>query len=144
MIDELLIQDRRLTESEEKFLTLAEIAADSIILFEGERVVFASRRFYEYVDIEPENIDKLTAFDVISHIHPDDRDLYSREMQAALAQQKPVYHRIQDAQPGSEKYEWLLKTIQPPPMMITGRCLRRIVQARNITKQVELRMNSED
>lgn len=137
LIDELLIQDRRLTESEEKFLTLAEIAADSIILFEGERVVFASRRFYEYVDIEPENIDKLTAFDVISHIHPDDRDLYSREMQAALAQQKTQYTIVFRMLNPEGKYEWLQNNTTAT-YDDNGKVLRRIVQARNITKQVEL------
>ena len=100
-------------------------------------MVFASRRFYEYVDIEPENIDKLTAFDVISHIHPDDRDLYSREMQAALAQQKTQYTIVFRMLNPEGKYEWLQNNTTAT-YDDNGKVLRRIVQARNITKQVEL------
>lgn len=137
LVDQLLFQDKKLVESEERFRTLAEIASDSIILFEGEKLVFASRRFCEYVGIEPENIDKLTTSDVISCIHPDDMEHYGRKMMESLAQQKNQYtieFRMRNPQ---GKYEWLQNNTTAT-YDSSGKALRRIVQARDITKQVEL------
>ena len=137
LVDQLLIQNKKLIESEERFRTLAEIALDSIILFEGDKIVFASRRFCEYVGIKPENVDKLTAYDVISHIHPEDMEHYGREMQESLAQQKKHY-TIEFRMLNPEgNYEW----IQNNTTAIydsSGNVLHRIVQARDITKQVAL------
>jgi PAS domain S-box-containing protein len=147
LVDQLLFQDKKLIESEKRFRTLAEIAADSILIFEGEKLVFASRRFCEYVGIEPEDIDKLTVPDIISHIHPDDIEHYGREMQLALAEQKKQYtieFRMLNPQ---GKYEWLQNNTTAT-YDSSGKVLQRIVQARDITKQVELenelrRLNSD-
>ena len=137
LVDRLLFQHKELIESEKRFRTLAEIAADSIILFEGEKVVFASRRFCEYVGIEPENIDKLTVPDVISRIHPDDVQHYGRKMKESLAQQKRQYTiEFRMRNPGGT-YEWLQNNTTAT-YDSSGKVLHRIVQARDITKQVEL------
>ena len=137
LVDQLLFQNKKLTESEKRFRTLAEIAVDSIILFEGQKLVFASRRFCEYVGIEPENVDKLTANDVISHIHPDDIEHYGREMQESLAQQKKHY-TIEFRMLNPEgNYEWLQNNTTAT-YDSSGKVLQRIVQVRDITKQVEL------
>lgn len=137
IVDQLLFQDKKLIESEERFRNLAEIAADSIILFEGEKMVFASRRFCEYVGIEPENVDKLTVPDVISHIHPDDVEHYGREMQEALAQQKKHYTIGFRMRNPEGNFEWLQNNTTAT-YDSSGKVLHRIVQARDITKQVEL------
>jgi PAS domain S-box-containing protein len=137
LVDQLLFQNKQLIESEERFRTLAEIAEDSIILFEGDKVVFASRRFCEFVRIEPENIDKLTVPDILSHIHPDDRMHYGREMQQALAQQKKQYTIVFRMLNPEGNYEWLQNNTTAT-YDSSGKALRRIVQARSITKQVEL------
>lgn len=92
LVDKLISQNRRLAESKERLKTLAEIASDSILVFEGEKLVFASRRFCEYVGIDPKDVDKLSVQDVISHIHPDDRKHYGKEMQEALTQQKKTIY----------------------------------------------------
>lgn len=137
LVDQLLSQNKKLIESEERFRTLAEIAADSILLFEGEKLVFASERFCEYVGIELENIDKLTVPEIISKIHPDDRKHYGLEMQEALAQQKKQY-TIEFRMLNPEgKYEWLQNNATAT-YDSSGKVLRRIVQARDITKQVEM------
>lgn len=137
LVSQLLDQNKKLVESEERFRTLAEIASDSIIIFEGEKLVFASRRFCEYVGIEPENVDKLTVSDIISHIHPDDMKHYGREMQESLAQQKKQY-TIEFRMLNPEgNYEWLQNNTTAT-YDSSGKVLRRIVQARDITKQVEL------
>ena len=137
LVDQLLLQNKNLVESEERFRTLAEIATDSIILFEGEKLVFASRRFCEYVGIEPENVDKLTALDIISHIHPDDMARYGREMNESLTQQKKQYTIEFRMLSPEGNYEWLQNNTTAT-YDSSGRVLRRIVQARDITKQVEL------
>lgn len=137
LVDRLLLQNNELIKSEERFRTLAEIAADSILLFEGEKLVFASRRFCEWVGIEPENVDKLTPPDIISHIHPDDRAHYGREMQEALAQQKKQY-TIEYRMCNPEGiYEWLQNNTTAT-YDSSGKALNRIVQARIITQRVEL------
>jgi PAS domain S-box-containing protein len=137
LVNKLLFQNKELIESEERFRSLAEIAEDSIILFDGERVVFASRRFCEFVRIEPENIDKLTVPDILSHIHPNDRKHYGREMQEALAQQKKQYTIVFRMLNPEGNYEWLQNNTTAT-YDSSGKALRRIVQARSITKQVEL------
>ena len=137
LVDQLLLQNKNLVESEERFRTLAEIATDSIILFEGEKLVFASRRFCEYVGIEPENVDKLTALDIIAHIHPDDMARYGREMNESLTQQKKQYTIEFRMLSPEGNYEWLQNNTTAT-YDSSGRVLRRIVQARDITKQVEL------
>ncbi len=137
LVDKLLFQNRKLIESEERFRTLAEIAEDSIILFDGEKLVFASRRFCEYVRIEPENVDKLTVADILSHIHPDDRMHYGREMQEALVQQKRQYTIVYRMLNPEGKYEWLQNNTTAT-YDSSGKALRRIVQARSITRQVEM------
>ena len=137
LVDRLLLQNKALIKSEERFRSLAEIAADSIILFEGEKLVFASHRFCEYVGIEPENIDKLTVSEVLSHIHPDDIMHYGREMQEALAQQKKQYTILFRMLNPEGKYEWLQNNTTAT-YDSSGKVLHRIVQARDITKQVEL------
>ncbi len=137
LFDQLLFQDKKLTESEERFKTLAEIASDSILLFEGEKLVFASRRFCEYVGIEPENVNKLTVPDVISHIHPDDIEHYAREMQNAFAQQKKHYTITFRMLNPEGKYEWLQNNTTAT-YDSSGKVIHRITQARDITKQVEL------
>lgn len=137
IVDQLLFQNKKLIESEERFRTLAEIAADSIILFEGEKLVFASRRFCEYVGIEPENIDKLTVPQVISHIHPEDVEHYGREMKESLAQQKKHYTIEFRMLNPKGKYEWLQNNTTAT-YDSSGKVLQRIVQARDITKQVEM------
>lgn len=137
IVDQLLFQNKKLIESEERFRTLAEIAEDSIILFDGEMVVFASRRFCEFVRIEPENVDKLTVPDILSHIHPDDRMHYGREMQEALIQQKKQYTIVFRMLNPEGNYEWLQNNTTAT-YDSSGKVLRRIVQARSITKQVEL------
>lgn len=137
IVDKLLFQYKELIESEERFRTLAEIAEDSIILFDGEKVVFASRRFCEFVRIEPENVGNLTVSDVLTHIHPDDRMHYGREMQQAIAQQKKQYTIIFRMLNPEGNYEWLQNNTTAT-YDSSGKALRRIVQARSITKQVEL------
>lgn len=137
LVDKLLFQNRKLIESEERFRTLAEIAEDSIILFDGDKVVFASRRFCEFVRIEPENVDKLTVHDILMHIHPDDRMHYGREMQEALAQQKKQYTNVFRMLNPEGTYEWLQNNTTAT-YDSSGKVLRRIVQARSISKQVEL------
>jgi len=137
LVDQLLLQNRNLVESEERFRTLAEIAADSIILFEGEKLVFASRRFCEYLGVEPENVGKLTALDIISHIHPDDMEHYGRAMKESLARQKKQYTIEFRMLSPEGKYEWLQNNTTAT-YDSSGRVLRRIVQARDITKQVDL------
>lgn len=137
LVDQLLFQHKQLVESEKRFRTLAEIASDSIILFEEEKLVFASRRFCEYVGIEPENIKRLTVPDVIARIHPDDVAHYGREMQQSLAQRKERYtieFRMLNPQ---GNYEWLQNNTTAT-YDSNGNVLQRIVQARDITKQVEL------
>lgn len=137
LVDQLLFQNRKLIESEERFRTLAEIAEDSIILFDGEKVVFASRRFCEFVRIEPKNVNKLTVPDIITQIHPDDRMNYGREMQEALAQQKKQYTIVFRMLNPEGNYEWLQNNTTAT-YDNSGKMLRRIVQARSITKQVEM------
>lgn len=137
LVNQLLIQNKKLAESEERFRTFAEIAADSIILFEGEKLVFASRRFCEYYGIEPENADQLTVPDIISHLHPDDIEHYGRKMQESLVQQKKQYSIVFRMLNPQGKYEWLQNnTIATYDA--SGKVLRRFVQARDITMQVEL------
>lgn len=137
LVKQLLSQNKKLSESEERFRTLAEIAADSILLFEGEKLVFASKRFCEYVGIEQKNIDKLTVPEIISKIHPDDRMHYGSEMQESLTQQKKQY-TIEFRMLNPEgKYEWLQNNATAT-YDTSGKVLRRIVQARDITKQVEM------
>jgi len=137
LVNRLFFQNEKLIESEERFRTLAEIAADSIILFEGENPVFASRRFCEYLGIEPENIDKVTVPDIMSHIHPDDRKHYGHEMLESLAQQKKQYTIEYRMLNPEGKYEWLQNNITAT-YDSSGKPLRRIVQARDITQRVEL------
>jgi len=137
LVDRLLLQNKALIKSEERFRSLAEIAADSIILFEGEKLVFASHRFCEYVGIEPENIDKLTVSEVLSHIHPDDIMHYVREMQEALAQQKKQYTILFRMLNPEGKYEWLQNNTTATYDSY-GKALRRIVQVRDITQKVEM------
>lgn len=137
LVKQLSFQNTKLIESEERFKSLAEIAADSIILFEGEKPVFASRRFCDYVGIEPEDIDKVTVPDIISHIHPDDRMHYGREMLESLAQQNKHYTIEYRMLNPEGKYEWLQNNITAT-YDSSGKSLRRIVQARDITQRVEL------
>lgn len=137
IIDQLLFQNKQLIESEKRFKTFAEIAIDSIMLFEGEKLIFASRRFCEYVGIEPENIDKLTVPQIISHIHPDDVKHYGREMQEALTQQKKHYTIEFRMLNPDGKYEWLQNNTTAT-YDSSGKVLQRIVQVRDITKQVEM------
>jgi PAS domain S-box-containing protein len=137
LVEHLLIQNKKLIETQERLRKLAEIAADSIILFEGSQVIFASQRFCDYIGINPENINKLSTTDVISHIHPDDRELYTREMMHAMEQQKTQYTiKFRMLNPEG-KYEWIQNNTSAT-YDSNGNVLRRIVQARNITKQVEL------
>lgn len=137
LVDKLISQNRRLAESKERLKTLAEIASDSILVFEGEKLVFASRRFCEYVGIDPKDVDKLSVQDVISHIHPDDRKHYGKEMQEALTQQKKQY-TIEFRMLNPEgKYEWLQNSTTAT-YDSSGKVSHRIVQSRDVTKQVEL------
>ncbi|HPE40155.1 MAG TPA: PAS domain-containing protein [Bacteroidales bacterium] len=137
IVNQLLFQNGKIIDSEEKFRTLAEIASDSILLFEGETLVFASRRFCEYIGIEPENIDKLTTREIISRIHPDDIAHYGKVMQESIAEQKKQYTiKFRMLNP-SGKYEWLQNNTTAT-YDSSGKVLGRIVQVRDITKQVEL------
>jgi len=137
LVDQLLFQDEKLIESEKRFRTLAEIASDSILLFDREKLVFASQRFCDYVGIKPEDVDKLTVPEILSHIHPDDIEHYGREMQKSFAQQKKRY-TIEFRMLNPEgKYEWLQNNTTAT-YDSSGKVLHRIVQARDITKQVEL------
>lgn len=137
LVNQLLIQNKKLADSEEQFRTLAEIASDSIILFDGEKLVFASRRFCEYFGIEPENVNQLTVPDIISHIHPDDIEHYGQKMQEFLAQQEKQYTIVYRMLNPEGNYEWLQNNTTAT-YDSSGKVLRRIVQARDITKQVEL------
>ena len=136
IFDKLLIQNRKLIESEKRFRKLAEIAADSIILLEGEKVVFASKRFCEYFGIEPENIEKLNVQDILSNIHPDDREHYRREMQKSLDEQKKQYTIVYRMLNPEGKYEWLQNNTTAT-YDSSGKVLHRIVQARDITRLIE-------
>lgn len=136
------ITDRKQTEmalheSGKLFRSLANIAADSILLFEGEKLVYASNRFCEYVGIEQKNIDKLALFDIISHIHPDDRKRYGQEMQESLVQQKERYTIEYRMLNPEGKYEWLQNNTTATYDSY-GKALHRIVQVRDITQMVEM------
>ena len=137
IVGKLLFQNKKLIESEQRFRTLAEIASDSILLFEDEKLIFASRRFCEYVGIEPENVNKLKVSDIISRIHPEDVQQYGYEMQESLKDQKKHYTIVFRMLNPEGNYEWLQNNTTAT-YDSSGKVLHRIVQVRDISKQVEL------
>ena len=126
-----------LRRNEERYKMLSENAADSVLLFEGDKLVYASSKFFDYVGIVAETIDAVTISVILSYVHPADIEHYETVTQDALSHQRTNYSITYRMRSAEGSYRYFQNNVSATYSQ-DGRIEQRIVQARDITQQVDL------
>ena len=134
--------EKILIENQERFKFISENISDGIYIIENDQLAFASKRYYEMIRMSPEEKQTHHNRDMFHLVHPDDYDYVKKTIYGSLEKKMSSFKYVFRLKRGDGTYMWR-EDIMNVHYDETGKPIRAVTVARDITQEKELEFEAE-